>query len=279
MNIRATSMLICATLLLFGSPGLGESDEAEPATRSDEALQITTDAARTYEFELAGEQPRKIVLHTESILRWSNPVAGEVFGSVFVWTHEGRPEVIGSLHQWYSPLTHGSHEFHSLATGPVHGWRDKKSIWISQQPGIELRRVPDQQAVAESNLGHLRQMRAISRRFTVKKTDREGVSRDMRLLSQPIYRYPGNSSLVADGAIFVFVQGTDPELFLLVEARQVKDNWEWQYALARMNSVQFVARYQNRKVWQVDIWPWSKTKNGREPYTQFGPFERPAAND
>ena len=64
---------------------------------------------------------------------------------------------------------------------------------------------------------------------------------------------------------------------MLVEARQTNGGREWQYAFARMNSVQFIAKYRNRQVWSVEIWPWSRTKNGIEPYTQFGPFNRPTA--
>ena len=39
-------------------------------------------------------------------------------------------------------------------------------------------------------------------------------------LSQPLYRYGGDDSGVLDGGLFVFVQGTDPEVFLLIEARR-----------------------------------------------------------
>ncbi len=270
--------ILAAAFLLGQTIALAESeDSGSKINHRAEALQITTDAASNYEFELVADQPKPLVFHSESILRWSNPIAGEVFGSVYVWTHDGRPEVIGSLHQWYTPLTHGAHEFHSLASVPVRGERDGKLVWKSQEPGIDLRTLPAQQPVAESKLGRLRQMRAISREFTVEKTDREDVTRGLRLLSQPIFRYPGGSERVLDGTVFVFVQGTDPEVFLLVEARRVADNWQWQYAFARMNSVQFVAKHRNRQVWSTETWSWSKTKNGIEPYTQFGPFQRPNA--
>jgi len=250
---------------------------AEEDVRVDhraEALQITMDAAKTYEFELSGDRPTSLEFHAESILRWSNPIAGEVYGNVFVWTHKGRPEIIGSLHQWLSPFSHGSHEFHSLATGPVRGARDDRSVWVSKLPGIELHRLPGRSTVSNSPSGRSNQLRTHARQFRLQKTDREGISRELRLLTQPIYRYPAGHPSVLDGAIFVFVQGTDPEVFLLIESRKTRDEWEWQYAFARMNSVQFVAKLNEQTVWSVETWPWSKTKNGTEPYTQFGPFNR-----
>ncbi|MDA1055421.1 MAG: hypothetical protein O3C40_33905 [Planctomycetota bacterium] len=281
MKTRITPRLVIASLLILFVPlCFGETDESGSTERSADALKINTGAAKSYVFGLAGEPRRELVFHPASLLRWSNPLAGEVYGDVFIWTHQGRPEVIGSMHQWYSPFTHGSHEFHSLATGPISGTRDGDPVWTSEQPGIQLRRVPDQQSVAGSPVVRLTQMRAISRHFTGQKTDREGVSRELRLLPQPIYRYASdNSQAVLDGALFVFVQGTDPEILLLVEARPVGDLWEWQYGLARLNSVQFVAKYQDREVWRVETWPWSKVKSGQEPYTNFGPFSRSKMNE
>ena len=42
----------------------------------------------------------------------------------------------------------------------------------------------------------------------------------MRLLAQPIYRYENTKGDLIDGGLFVFVLGTDPEAFLLIEARR-----------------------------------------------------------
>lgn len=262
-----------AGLLLVVLPASGQADEPESNSRVSEALQVTTDAARLYEFEIASRPPQKLKFHPSSILRWSNPVAGEVYGNVFVWTNEGRPEVIGSIFQWYSPVTHGSHEFHSLAVTPLVGSREGRQVWTSSSPGIELRAIPDQSSVADSPQTRLRQARGFSRGFRIEKTDRAGVSRELRLLAQPLYRYGRDDSEVLDGSLFVFVQGTDPEVFLMIEARKNGHQWQWQYALARMNSVRFVARFQEQEVWRTEILPWAIVKNVQEPYTSFGPFE------
>ena len=42
----------------------------------------------------------------------------------------------------------------------------------------------------------------------------------MRLLAHPIYHYENTKGDLIDGGLFAFVQGTDPEVFLLVEARR-----------------------------------------------------------
>ncbi|MDA1055423.1 MAG: hypothetical protein O3C40_33915 [Planctomycetota bacterium] len=271
--------LILFSVMVAGQSPRDDVNLPEQAARIAEALQLTTDAATGYEFEVSDGPPRKLAFHSASILRWSNPAAGELYGNVFVWTHEGRPEVIGSLYQWYSPHTHGAHEFHSLATTSLSGARDEKVVWKSDQPGVQLRRLPEQQAVADTPPARLRQMREAARQFTIVKTDREEVSQEMRLLPQPVYRYPKDGSLVLDGGVFMFVQGTDPEVVLLVEARENGERWEWQYALARMNSVRLVAKYRNREVWRVERLPWGRVTNHLEPYTSFGNIQRPQATD
>ena len=73
---------------------------------------------------------------------------------------------------------------------------------------------------ADSAAARLRQMRALAQEFTGRQTNREGVDRDMRLLAQPIYRYENTKGDLIDGGLFVFVLGTDPEVFLLIEARR-----------------------------------------------------------
>lgn len=249
-------------------------DESAADARIGEALQVTTDAAKLYEIELRGEPPERLDFGLDSVLRWSNPEAGEVYGNVFLWTRHGRPEVVGSFLQWYSPFTHGSHEFQSLSTKPLEATRGETTVWTTDQAGVVFAPVPNRLEVAETAAIRMRQARTIARGFRVRKTDRGGNASELRLLAHPLARYGNDDSEVLDGALFVFVQGTDPEVFLLIEARTENDQWQWQYALAQMNSVQFKATYRDQEVWQTDIWPWAKVQSGRETYTSFGPFER-----
>jgi hypothetical protein len=78
----------------------------------------------------------------------------------------------------------------------------------------------------------------------------------MRLLTQPIFRYSSTADQIADGAIFVFVQGTDPEVFLQVEARDMNSGPTWHYALSRMDSTAFQVRYKDEEISTADVVPW-----------------------
>src|SRR5205085_10594892 len=114
----------------------------------------------------------------------------------------------------------------------------------------------------------LSQMRSMSGNFTADKTDRDdnvSVQR-MRLLTQPVFRYTSKAARVTDGALFAFVQGTDPEVLLLLEAQESDSGSAWHFALARMNSTAFNVRYLDRPVWQTEVLPWDVVLNNREPY-------------
>ncbi|KKK97866.1 hypothetical protein LCGC14_2648460, partial [marine sediment metagenome] len=93
---------------------------------------------------------------------------------------------------------------------------------------------------------------------------------------RPIYRYESTVENPLDGALFVFVHATDPEIFLLIEARQAGEEYQWQYALARFDSVVTLRVLHNgQPVWSVPDLPWAQVMNRREPYTAFRSVPEP----
>jgi hypothetical protein len=88
-------------------------------------------------------------------------------------------------------------------------------------------------------------------------------------LTQPIYRYEGTESPLIDGALFAFVQGTDPELFLLIEAHQVDGNPHWQYGLARMTSLEQGVSHRGKAVWTAPLVSYAQVADPRGPYFSF----------
>ena len=79
----------------------------------------------------------------------------------------------------------------------------------------------------------------------------------LRMLPQPVYRYESEDPDLIDGAMFFFVQGTDPETVLLLEAVRSQSGLQWQFAMARRSSGSLLGQYDGRTVWEVDRdhWP------------------------
>jgi hypothetical protein len=271
MNLRCSvAVLLLPLVLLLTSrlPAQTPQPTATPSAAENKelALKLTTEAAGKYEFVLERADSQ---LLPEPVLRWTNPAAGEVYGNVFLWTSAGRPAVVGSIFKWFSPHTHMSHEFHSLAEQPVRGKFEGKEVWATSEPGVRFAALPATPPPAAGQPQRLLQMRELARDFAVTKRERDGSVSELRLLTQPILRYEAPRAGLIDGTLFAFVQGTDPDLFLLLEARETGGKTTWQFAASRMNSVALSLRFKNEEVWKVDVLPWSDVNAHRQPYTSF----------
>jgi len=95
-------------------------------------------------------------------------------------------------------------------------------------PMPETEPIKDAATVAATSQLRVNQMRSLARSYDVEMNGPDGRPTNLRLLPQPLYRYT-DSTPERDGAIFAFVftAGTDPELLLRIESRQVDDKAVW----------------------------------------------------
>jgi hypothetical protein len=211
--------------------------------------------ASAYQFYLDETKQQELMLRREPVMRWTSE--NDYTGEVFVWTHEGAPGVVGCI--FSGPQGKDArqimHEFHSLAPNPLHAEARGGSGWLPQEPGIKLEPVPDAAEPAKSKARRLTEMRDLARRFTAQVL--RGSSKwEMRLLTQPIYRYEisDDRSPLVDGAVFAFVwtAGTDPEALIAIEARRTNRGVQWYYAPARFTNHEAWVQYQGKQVWRAE---------------------------
>jgi hypothetical protein len=137
--------------------------------------------------------------------------------------------------------------------------------------GVKFDDVPKADAPAADDAKRLLQMKQLAKDFTGTKTEREEKTpTELRLLPQPVYRYSVPKEGVFSGGLFALVHGTDPEIWLLIEARG-KDlaGARWQFAAARMTSVELELRYRDQKIWSAEVLPWKDVSDRARPYTNF----------
>jgi hypothetical protein len=111
-------------------------------------------------------------------------------------------------------------------------------------------------------VARLRQMKDLARRFHCRLSGNIRENQELRLLPSPIYRYKTDIAHVFDGALFAYVQGTDPEVILMVEAHRQNGQAQWKYALTRRSCLALDADLDGRRIWSVpqgvgssgDIW-------------------------
>ncbi|HJT30455.1 MAG TPA: hypothetical protein VJ783_00205 [Pirellulales bacterium] len=207
-------------------------------------------------YSLYAGADRQKPLKLRCVLRWANLTRGSADGATYIWTRNGRPLATVCVYPWAGRLCDN---FQSLAEGPIAAVREGQTVWQCSNRGVEYRPVPDADRPQKSAAERLRQLKSLARDFrttllgwNADDSDRE----ELRMLPRPVYRYEPDSAGPLDGAIFAFVQGTDPETFLLLEAAHAggegDGDYEWRYALARRTSGKMETRYRGQIVWTAE---------------------------
>jgi hypothetical protein len=264
----------CVTLLVSPCTGqvstsTGKSDAANDASEKQFQAHALHEAKK-YELRKGSTSGEKLKLWPEPISRWTNPVPEkQMRGEVFLWTDDDRPAAVLCLFE----MTDGNiareyHEFTSLATGGLTTTGDSPQKWSPGIGQIKMAAVPDAPSPAVTPRLRLTQMRELARQFECEKTTRTGDLRTLRLQSQPLTRYQSESNGVIDGALFAFVEATDPEVFLLIEMRDDKTASQWRYGFVRMASVGIRASRANQTAWEAEPLPYDGYRNRPDlPYT------------
>jgi hypothetical protein len=224
--------------------------------------------AERYEFQRGGEKMTPLELVEKPVMRWSQD--DDWSGDVFVWTHDGAPEIIGCMLS--GPGEGGKrlvfHEFHLLAPKPIaplvlqtkRRWEPKEGIARDPVPGA-----PEPAATAA---GRLTQMRQMMRQFTA-HMDADNSNWELRALPQPLYRYGDEKSEIVDGALFTYVwsKGTDPEVILLLECLKQEGKQGWYFAPIRFSNRALWLKHDDKEVWRVEGYHEPKADSTDKNYT------------
>jgi hypothetical protein len=128
--------------------------------------------------------------------------------------------------------------------------RDEFNQW-KPQAGLERKELPDSGAPAATAGARLVQMRRLAQEFGGHEVDRDGKRWELRLLPTPLYRYPSAKTGVVDGALFALMSsaGTDPEVLLLIEAKEADGKMRWEYACGRFSDWELHVQRKDKEVW------------------------------
>jgi hypothetical protein len=262
---REFRIVVCASgaaavLLSQPAPFRAFAEQAATDTRDAQESEQTTRVVQAellrWKMWTGADRKRELKLEPKSVLRWTNPGTQRVYGDVFIWTVDGRPEAVMSLFKVWDPPRGLHAEMQSLSLQEVAAERDGRAIWNPTKPGLAFKDVPDAPVPADTAVRRLQQMRSLAKDFSAELVDYrvkdDGERQPLRLLPAPLYRHQSTDPLVVDGALFGIVLGTDPEVFLLLEARKADQAVRWQYAVARMNSDTMVVRYKDIEVARIE---------------------------
>ncbi len=202
-------------------------------------LPIYAQEVGTYSIAVESDPTVPLALKKEPIFDWLNPVRQDTQGTLFVWLRDGRPAAVACILSYPHDKLPGRevvHELHALDREKLIVTRGEFNQW-KPLAGLERKVLPDAPAPAATAGARLVQMRRLAQEFTGHSIDWDRKRWELRLLPAPLFRYPAAKTGVVDGALFSLMSGggTDPEVLILLEAREEKGVLRWEYACGRFS--------------------------------------------
>ncbi|MDB5350348.1 MAG: hypothetical protein JWN86_1595 [Planctomycetota bacterium] len=255
MSGQASAILVVSIVLT-----LMAQDPATPIdakARSEKLLTLHADDAASYAIYRDAAKKAKATLRREPVYRWTNPTrVGGQEGDVFLWTYQGRPEVVASI--FSHPHHDGKqrvvcHELHSLSESVLVIDRSAPNRWAPKAAGVDLKPIAGAAPPAPTPAQRLVQIRSLAREFSGRSLSDQNQTWELRLLPSPLYRYESTNPDVIDGAVFALVSsaGTDPEVILLIEARKTPQGPRWMFGAARFSDMSLWLKHKDQEVWNA----------------------------
>ena len=237
--------LLCLLLML------GADDPTDALSKK--MLPIYVKEAETYSIAIESAPKKALELKKEPVFEWLNPARSTQQGAVFVWVRDGRPAALACIFSHPHEKLPGRqimHELHALDTEKLLVKRDEYNQW-KPEAGLARKELPDAPVPAGTVGGRLLQMRRLAQEFTGYSVDRDNKRWELRLLPTPLYRYPEAKTGIVDGALFALVSsaGTDPEVLLLLEAKEEKGKTRWEFACGRFSDWELRVQRKDKEVY------------------------------
>ena len=243
------NVLVALALVSLSQPASAESAPEQPAPRNSAGWnQFYLEAARQYKVTRTRDQAAVRVVE-RAVFDWAS--ISDYNGAVFAWTENGRPALVAtifSMPQANSKARQAVHEFASLSNaeleiaGPKETWKPPKLDGLQLVPGAPPPSASENRLKLEC--------RRLAKDFSAHMV-RRGERWDLRLLTTPLVEYGKTGGDVLGGGLFAFVAfSTDPDILLLIEARETREGPAWHYAAVRFSDKSLYLAYKDKPVWE-----------------------------
>ncbi len=212
----------------------------------------------------AGEIPQPLEFNPNPVLRYNDVTRGILDSVIFRVGTKGRPVALISAELYGREGKHFllNHEFVALHQPKLHMTRDA-FVWEPTAGTLKFQEFPAAagEPPVENPRQRLTQMRRLAEQFTASQM--VGTSRiELRRMTTPLDRYTPSDQPRADGSLFAFVWGVNPEAALFIES----DGKKWSYAWAPLSSAPLEAKLKEASVWKC---PPGEHESRTAPYTSI----------
>jgi hypothetical protein len=229
-----------------------------PAAEPDDGvakkmLPIYVKEVEPYSIAVESAPKKSLELKKEPVFEWANPARHAQQGVVFLWVRDGRPAALACIfshdHEKF-PGRQIDHELHALDPEKLLVTREAHNQW-KPQAGLERKELTDSPVPAETPAARFLQIKKLAAEFSGHVIDYGKSKWDLRLLPAPLYKYPTAKTGVIDGALFALVSnaGTDPEVLLVIEARQTGGKVRFEYACGRFSDLELHVFRKDKEVY------------------------------
>ncbi len=252
-------VLLWLTAVVSASASYAADDEPErskPDARARQRMEImrgAIDAFKTTSSEIRSESAlkfadRPLLRYHDQSRETGDGVKGVLDATVWRLGETGRPKALVTLEIYpvdgRNPLL--AYEFVSLSPQKFEMKSARVPRWAPHGTELSMAALDDAPPPAGAPRSRLSQMRELVRRFTVHEVF-QGQKIVCRLLPQPIDRYDDAAAGVTDGAIFVFANGTNPEMGLLLEC----SDKQWSYGAFRLTAAALFAEFDGKTILEL----------------------------
>ena len=186
------------------------------------------------------------------LFRYEDQTRGYVDGTVWRLGEQGRPLAIitAELHPMYlGAASVVVYDFLSLTERPFTAKSADVTGWTPRGSAVTMLKIPDAPEPSKATAARLGQIKQLARRFkgTQEVTELNTSFVHLRMLPREIDRYSPDKTAESDGAIFLFVNGRNPAIVLLIET----NGQEWQYGIGRLSAPsELTMRLDDTIVWK-----------------------------
>lgn len=261
MSCRTTSPFVF--VFVFTAAALGGDEGPSPAVEPSDLQQwqrLYGQVAQRWSVTPAAEadeQTDQLSLHSGAVMNWSS--LDDFNGSVFLWLEDGSPALVGTVFSFSRntepPYRRMVSEFHSLSGSSLNLEPPDGGEAVTLAAGLDLQPLPNVPEPARQATGRRLQARRLAARFAAHMLQNEE-RWELRLLPQPVFHFDGSENAnAAEGllsrSLFAFVGFvTDPEVLLLIEARETDEGALWSFQPIRFSSRDLWVRFDDQEVWE-----------------------------
>ena len=187
------------------------------------------------------------------VFRYSDDERAIPDATLWIWTSNARPVAL----QKVEGNNHGGGQmwticFASLSEELIKTKWPSGHEFSASEPGVKFLAIPDAETPSDNPRTRSSQIKNLKDRFTARLgiSGEDAGGSEARIIPKPIFEYMDPQTKMPLGALFAMsATGTNPDVLLLIEARESQGKLRWEYGHARMTSASVRVRLDDVEVW------------------------------